>query len=131
MCGWFHHKSGQWQIWLFQIHLLLQKCLWQLWHLFSCPFKKKVCLIFEFQFWTAKTKFRPCPSTGPKIVCDGPNVMCQNKIYLDIEPFPNFLCQTKKWFAFSKFIFSGRANFFGVALNAIQFLVWPKKFGLA
>ena len=71
----------------------------------------------------------PCPSTGPKIVCDGPNVMCQNKIYLDIEPFPNFLRQTKKLFAFSKFIFSGSVIFFGVAPNAIQFLVWLKIFG--
>jgi hypothetical protein len=30
---------------------------------------------------------------------------------------------------FSKIIFSGSANCFGVALNAIQFLVWLKIFG--
>ena len=35
---------------------------------------------------------------GPKIVCAGPNCFCQTKIYLDIVPVPNFLCQTKRWF---------------------------------
>ena len=37
---------------------------------------------------------------SPKIVCGGPNFLCQTKNYLDIVPVPNFLCQTKRWFVF-------------------------------
>ena len=39
-------------------------------------------------------------------------------------PFSN-----KRWFAFGKSIYTGRAKNFGVALNAIQFLVWLKILG--
>jgi hypothetical protein len=73
----------------------------------------------------------PCPSTGPKIVCAGPNFLCQTKIYLDILPVPNFWCQTKRLFVLSKSHFSAGTKSFGVALNAIQFLVLHKIFGLA
>ena len=34
----------------------------------------------------------PCPSTGPKIVCASPNVLCLTKIYLGIVTVPIFLC---------------------------------------
>ena len=70
----------------------------------------------------------PCPSTNPKIVCAGPNFLCQTKIYLDIVPVPNFLCQTKRLFLFSKFSFSTGTVFFGVALNAKEFMVRHKIF---
>ena len=70
-----------------------------------------------------------CPSTGLKIVCAGPNILCQTKIYLDIVPVPNFLCWTKRWFVLSKFHFSADTKSFGVALNAIKFLVVHKIFG--
>ena len=45
------------------------------------------------------------PFTGLKIVCAN----------------PNFLSQTKRRFAFSKFSFSVDTKHFGVALNVIQF----------
>jgi hypothetical protein len=41
-------------------------------------------------------KVMPCPFTGPKIVCAGPNFLCQNKIDLHIVPVPNVLSQTKR-----------------------------------
>ena len=33
----------------------------------------------------------PCPFTGPKIVCAGPNFFCQNKIDLHIGPVTNLI----------------------------------------
>jgi hypothetical protein len=49
-------------------------------------------------------KVIPCPFTGPKIVCAGPNFFCQNKIDLRSVQIP-------LW-----------------SLIRIQFLVWPKTF---
>ena len=43
----------------------------------------------------------------------------------------NILCQTKKWFAFSKIGFCAGTKVFEEALNAVKFLGWPKKFGPA
>ena len=57
----------------------------------------------------------PRPSPGPKIFFAGPNV----------------LSQTKRWFPFRKFSFYAGTKNAGVALNAIQFLVWSRIFGLA
>ena len=31
-----------------------------------------------------------CPSTGSKIVCASPNLLCHTKIYLEIVPIPIF-----------------------------------------
>ena len=53
------------------------------------------------------------------------------KIYLHIVAVTNILCQTKKWFAFSKIGFCASTKFFEKALNAVKFLVWLKKFGPA
>ena len=39
----------------------------------------------------------PCPFTGPKMFWAGPNFLCQTKNLVT-----NILCQTKRWFAFSK-----------------------------
>ena len=50
------------------------------------------------------------------------NFCTRPKIDVHIVPFPNFLSQTKRSFQFSKF--------FGAALNAIEIVVWPKKFGM-
>ena len=36
-----------------------------------------------------------CPFTGPKIVCAGPNVLCQTKICLDIVQSQTFCARTK------------------------------------
>ena len=43
----------------------------------------------------------------------------------------NILCQTKRWFAFSKIGFCADTNVFEEALNAVKFLGWLKKFGEA
>ena len=67
----------------------------------------------------------PCLFTGPKIFCARP------KIYLHIVPVTNIMCQTKRWFAFSKIVFCAGTKFFEEALNAVKFLVWLIKFGPA
>ena len=53
------------------------------------------------------------------------------KIYLHIVVVTNILCQTKSWFAFSKIVFWSGTKLFEEALNAVKFLGWLKKFGLA
>ena len=51
------------------------------------------------------------------------------KIYLHIVAVTNILCQTKRWFAFSKIDFCAGTKGFEEALNAVKFLGWFKKFG--
>ena len=46
-------------------------------------------------------------------------------------PITNILCQTKRGFAFSKIGFCASTKVFEEALNAVKFLGWLKKFGLA
>ena len=46
-------------------------------------------------------------------------------------PVTNILCQTKRLFAFSKIVFCAGTKVFEEALNAVKFLGWLKKFGLA
>ena len=41
------------------------------------------------------------------------------------------MCQTKRWFAFSKIVFCAGTNVFEEALTAVKFLGWLKKFGPA
>ena len=53
------------------------------------------------------------------------------KIYLHILAVTNILCQTKRWFAFSKIGFCGGKKVFEEALNAIKFLDCLKTFGPA
>ena len=50
------------------------------------------------------------------------------KIYLRIVAVTNILCQTKRWFAFSKIGFCAGTKVFEEALNAVKFLGWLKKF---
>ena len=52
------------------------------------------------------------------------------KMYLHIVVVTNILCQTKRWFAFSKIGFCAGTQVFEEALNAVKFLGWLKKFGL-
>ena len=70
----------------------------------------------------------PCPFTGHKMFYAGPNFLCPSKIYLHIVPVTNILCQTKRWFAFSKIVFCAGTKVFEEALNAVKFLGWLKKF---
>ena len=60
-----------------------------------------------------------------QIFCVGP------KIFLHIVPVTNILFQTKWWFAFNKIGFCAGTKVFEEALNAVKFLGWLKKFGLA
>ena len=46
-------------------------------------------------------------------------------------PITNFLCQAKRWFAFSKIVFCAGTKVFEEALNAVKFLDCLKKFGPA
>ena len=52
-------------------------------------------------------------------------------MYLHIVAVTNILCQTKRWFAFSKIGFCAGTKVFEEALNAVNFLGWLKKFGPA
>ena len=45
--------------------------------------------------------------------------------------FTNILCQIKRWFAFSKVGFCADIKVFKEAPNAVKFLDWLRKFGLA
>ena len=53
------------------------------------------------------------------------------KSYLNIVTVTNILCQTKRWFAFSKIVFCVGTKVFEEALNAVKFRGWLKKFGMA
>ena len=53
------------------------------------------------------------------------------KIHIHIVPVTNILCQTKRWFAFSKIGFCAGTKVFEEALNTMKFLEWLKTFGPA
>ena len=55
----------------------------------------------------------------------------QNAIYSHIVTVANILCQTKRWFAFSKICLCAGTKVFEEALNAVKFFGWLKKFGSA
>ena len=55
----------------------------------------------------------------------------RTKIYLQIVVVTKILCQTKRWFAFSKIGFCAGTKGFEEALNAVKFLGWLKIFGPA
>ena len=65
----------------------------------------------------------PCLFTGPKMFCAGPNFLSHT--------VTNILCQTNRWFEFSKIGFCADTKVFEGALNAVKFLGWLKKFGPA
>ena len=52
----------------------------------------------------------------------------RSKIYLHIVPVTNILCQTKRWFAFSKIGFCAGTKVFEESLNAVKVLGWHKTF---
>ena len=70
----------------------------------------------------------PCPFTGPKMFCAGPNYLSQPKNLFTY-------CASHKHFvpdsAFSKIIFCASTKVFEGALNAVKFLGRLKKFRLA
>ena len=60
----------------------------------------------------------------------GLNFCARPKTYLYIVTVTNILCQTKRWFAFSKISFCASTKGLEEALNAVKFLGWFKTFGL-
>ena len=70
----------------------------------------------------------PCPITGPKVFWASPNLLFRTKIYVHIVAVTNILCQTKRWFAFSKIGFCAGTKVFQEALNVVKYLGWLKKF---
>ena len=88
----------------------------------ACP------VIVTFWKWSHVIKLMPCPSTSPKKFWSFLYFCARPKIDLCIVLVINLLCQTKRWFTFSKFGFCASTKFFEPALNAIQFLVYSKTF---
>ena len=74
----------------------------------------------------------PCPFTGPKMLCEGPNFLCQIKIsFTYCGSHKYFVADKKKGFAISKIVFCASTKVFEEALNAVKFLGWLKIFGPA
>ena len=73
----------------------------------------------------------PCPFTSPKMFWAGPNFLCQTKNTFTYCGSHKHFVPDKKGFAFSKIGFYAGTKVFEEALNAVKYLGWPKKFGLA
>jgi hypothetical protein len=56
------------------------------------------------------------------------NVLCQSKFFVSDQKFIYILCQTKRWFAFSKIGSCAGTKVFEEALNAVKFLDRHKTF---
>ena len=72
----------------------------------------------------------PCPFTGPKMFCAGPKILSQPK------NLTAFSASTKTFVLAQKTILLNANHLFVrhkifVTLNAVKFLGWLKKFGLA
>ena len=93
---------------------------------FSCSTKRALSARLQdmIYIWTERT----CLFTVPKMFCAGPNFWASPKIYLHIVPVTNILCQTKRWFAFSKIGFCASTKVFEESLNAVKVLGWHKTF---
>ena len=70
----------------------------------------------------------PCPFTGPKMFCGGPNFLCQPK---NLVPLQNLLCKHKKQFYWMQIIFLSGTKWLWLPQYVNNFLVWHKKFGPA
>ena len=62
--------------------------------------------------------------TGPKMFWAGPSFCARPKIYLHIVAGTNILCQTKRWFEFSKIGFCASTKFFEEALLICGQIFW-------
>ena len=71
------------------------------------------------KIWTSTKHFGTCKRTRQKCFWQVPIFCARTKMNLHIVPGPNFLYQTKRCFAFSKFSFSADTKSVGVALNEI------------
>ena len=71
----------------------------------------------------------PCPSTCPKMFWLVQMFCARPIIDLHIVPVPNLLCQTKRWFPFSKFVFCAGTkvflrHYFYLGTWYIGILIW-------
>ena len=81
--------------------------------------KIQPCCLFYFQIgkrgfdfsWNALSFY------GSQTFWAGSNFLCIPRNDLHIVPVPNFLCQTKRWFSYSKFSFCASTKLFGGALK--------------
>ena len=91
------------------------------------------CIIWSTLSCFINGIFEPLSTLLPCPKCFGlVQIFCARpKIYWHIVAVTNILCQTKRWFAFSKIVFCAGTKVFEEALNAVKFLGWLKKFGPA
>ena len=73
----------------------------------------------------------PCPSTGLKKICAGPNLLGQTKKCIVFSATPILLCLDKNNIYEMEIIFWSATNLFGLTRNINQFLVCHKKLGPA
>ena len=70
----------------------------------------------------------PCPFTGPKMFCAGPNFLSQPK---NLVPLQKLLYRHKKQFCWMQIIFLSGTKCLWLAQYVNKFLGWLKKFGPA
>ena len=73
----------------------------------------------------------PCPFTGPKMFCAGPNILSSPNIWLHLVPLQNLLCRHKNQFYWMQIIFLSGTKCLWLPQYVNKFLVWHKKFGPA
>ena len=93
------------------------------------------CQIFHFKiikWWKVGGRsLMPCPFTGRKMFCAGPNVLCQTKNLFTYCASHNHFVPDKKMICIQWNWFLCWTKAFEEALNAINFLEWLKTFGPA
>ena len=73
----------------------------------------------------------PCPFTGPKMFCAGPNFLSQTKNWLHLVLLQKLLCPHKNQFYWMQNIFLFGTKFLWQAQYDNKCLDWLKKFGPA
>ena len=73
----------------------------------------------------------PCPFTGPKKFCNGPNGMLDQKFIYILWQSQTFFSIQKDDLHSVKIVFCACTKGFEEALNVTKFLAWLKKFGPA
>ena len=85
------------------------------------------------KFWSFKSTFicrlMPCPFTGPKMFCSGPNILTQPwNLTVHSLPPKKLLCQHKKQFYWIQIIFLTGTKCLWLPQYENKFLVRHKKF---
>ena len=87
--------------------------------------------VIKFGYSKKATKFEKIFHYWCFVLLQVPKYFELVQIFCAIQNFIYILCQTKRWFAFSKIGFCASTKVFEKALNAVKFLGWLKKFGTA